>query len=129
MHKAQRRVQVIVLGLLCLFALFPPWRHEYAGLSAAALAGHHFILTPPALKSYQELFGIDYSGQGVVRVDRCQLIAEVFSVLMCGLGLFILYASNKTFFKIFVGVTFLFTGVLVTAFTIGIFYYAGKTCI
>lgn len=62
-------------------------------------------------------------------IDKCQLTAEVFSVLMNCLGLTILCANQRSFLKIFFAVTFLMTGIIATLFTISVFYYFGLTCI
>jgi hypothetical protein len=121
MNQSQNPKKLAVILFLVIFValiLFPPWKYEFPSYSATRYAGHHFILRPPILKDYEEIFkmsGINIK-PGYVRVYQSRLIFEILAsaFISCSVYLFLRR-------KIIVAVLSVILGSLILAFSSYIF--------
>ena len=111
MNSKQKKVLLVGSLLVVLMILFPPWVYFDNDSSSRSSAGYHFILTPPTLKTPQEMFGVArmrVPNTVRVQLDDIRLIIQLLVTIPIILGLVPLFSSNRTFLKM--GIGFLLIG-------------------
>jgi hypothetical protein len=111
MNSKQKEVLLVGTLLVLLMILFPPWGYFDIDSSGKSSAGYHFILTPPPLKSPQEMFGVSQMhvpNTMRVRIDDVRLIVQLLVTVPITLGLVPLLSNRCTFIKM--GIGFLLIG-------------------
>ena len=106
-NEKQKGVLITGSLLIALMLLFPPWEYFNNEGSGRSFAGHHFITTPPALKSPQEMFGVPElreTANVIVRIDKLLLIFQWLLIMPSILGLSVLLSNASRRLKIIFGV-------------------------
>ena len=91
MNHLRRKVWLPVLLVSTLMVLFPPWLYFDGNTSNQRSAGYHFFFSPPAVKSYDEMFGFPFGDMQTqfvrVRLNGLRLIAQVLTLAFFAAGL------------------------------------------
>jgi len=75
--------------IFALMILFPPWLYDDGYTSNQVSAGYHFVVTPPGIKTYEEMFGVstDLPTEFVrVRFNYLRLAAQILTLWFFSAG-------------------------------------------
>ena len=89
-NYVRRKVWLPVLVVLILMVLFPPWLYIDENTSYQKSAGYHFLVSPPPVKQYEEMFGFqnDMPTQSVrVVLNLARLITQILTLAFFAAGL------------------------------------------
>jgi hypothetical protein len=128
--NAKQRI-IVFVGLLtiALTCIFPPWKYRYPAVSTPAekAAGHHFIMTPPPLKTPEELFGVPAKamreGKGEVIIHSVQMALESLCILTLATGVSLLIKDRRRRVDLSMGIFLLCLGGCISVGTIWAYFW------
>jgi hypothetical protein len=96
----RRNVWLTGIVIVMLMVVFPPWFYFDANTSNQRSAGYHFLLSPPPLKNYEEMFGFVYDDMPPqfvsVHLNRLRLITQLLTVAFLTIGLGLRLRGNSS---------------------------------
>src|SRR2546428_3097763 len=104
MNPKQRNVLLAAAILFTFSELFPPWVYE-GPISSRRSAGYHFLKSPPAVKSPDEMRAIfslapnEPLGYVGVRIDRFRVFGQRVTILFFAAGFFLVFGRLSLYPK------------------------------
>jgi hypothetical protein len=85
-------ILLVVVAVIALMILFPPWIYFDGNTSNQRSAGYHFLFSPPHVTTYEEMFGIAGDEVFTIRavriyINKMRLVVQILIVIFFGTGL------------------------------------------